>query len=55
MLHIVAICHVAIDISNRGKICPYTMKKRRSLLHVISKKSLFISKVFDMFTLQILV
>ena len=27
MLHIVAICHIAVDMSDRGKICPYRMKK----------------------------
>ena len=27
MLHIAAICHIAVNTSNRSKICPYKMKK----------------------------
>ena len=27
VLHIVAICHIAVEMSNRGKICPYKKKK----------------------------
>ena len=27
MLHSVAKCHIAVDMSNRGKICPHKMKQ----------------------------
>ena len=27
MLHIDALCHIAVNMSNRSKICPYKMKK----------------------------
>ena len=37
MLHIIAICHITVDMSNQGKICPYKMKKmfRQTTPHII--------------------
>ena len=49
MLHIVAICHIAVETSNRGRIYPYKTKKcfRQTAPHTVLQRNRFDAYTID--------